>query len=58
MDKSEKLFNTLPDTFSRMDAKKQLSDLNRSRSWLNVQLEEWIFSGRIERAERGTYRKL
>ena len=52
------LLERLPHTFRRMEAKKLTFELGRSRSWLNQQIDDLMFEGKIQRIERGVYQKL
>ena len=58
MTAEQTLFNRLPKTFKRMEAKRMVHEMGRSRSWFNQKLENWQFEGKIERTERGVYQKL
>ncbi|NBC04790.1 MAG: hypothetical protein GVY20_13930 [Bacteroidetes bacterium] len=57
MEKKELLFNELPRQFKRMEAKRKVREIGRSRSWFNQVLEDWLFAGKVERIDRGLYQK-
>jgi len=63
-DYRQKLYEALPEEFTPSDALKKVKELDFSSEWLHSQswirsvIDSWLFDCRLERKERGLYRKI
>lgn len=64
MSEREILYQNLPETFSPKEALGKVIELEfkkdwmKSRTWIQSVIDSWMFHSKIERIERGIYRKL
>lgn len=63
MSEREILYQNLPETFSPKEALRKVNELEfkkdwmESRTWIQSVIDSWMFHSKIERIERGIYRK-